>query len=137
MGIIYKIINNFNGKIYIGSTKKDIQQRLKEHKICSRFRDSKLYKAMRENGLDNFNIVELEKCDDNNMNSVEGFWIYLYNTIENGYNSNKIVKSSKMTNYYQNKNMDINICECGGKYRYTGKHCHLLSNRHRTFKLTN
>jgi group I intron endonuclease len=130
MGFIYLIRNNLNNLIYIGSTRKDINKRLKEHFNCSRYRNSKLYKAMRQDGTNNFTIELIENCSDHNMAAIEGFYILLHNSIENGYNSNKIVKCSKFKDYYQLKNITINNCYCGGKYRYTGKHCHLITNKH-------
>jgi hypothetical protein len=69
------------------------------------------------------------------MLAVEGYYINHYDSIEKGYNTNGIKKCSKFRNYYQQKNMNIYNCECGGKYRYTGKHCHLMSNKHKNFML--
>lgn len=72
-GIIYKVTNNVNGKIYIGKTKKyygakehGIKGRLLVHKKCARANKRNdcpvLYNAMRKYGTDNFTIETLLEC---------------------------------------------------------------------------
>lgn len=85
-GYIYLIENKINGKKYIGKTYNSIAQRWNEHK-----RESKrsihrpLYKAMNKYGIENFEIKEIEYCD--NCEEREQYWIKIYNTYENGYNA--------------------------------------------------
>ena len=59
MSYIYKIINNVNGKLYIGKTKRSLSERFKEHVTASRREDifnRPLYKAFRKHGIENFTL---------------------------------------------------------------------------------
>ena len=88
MAYIYEIINDINGKSYIGKTQFSIQKRFKEH--C---RDSKkernqkrpLYAAMRKYGIEHFHIYLIEKTDD--PEEREKYWIQKKGTFKNGYNA--------------------------------------------------
>lgn len=62
LNYIYKIINQVNGKIYVGQTRKTIDQRMNEH-ITASFSNSEkkdynflLHKAIRKYGSSNFTI---------------------------------------------------------------------------------
>ena len=61
-GRIYKVINDVNNIIYIGSTTQDIKSRLSQHKSKSKHieRDSIVYIGMRAVGSDHFSIVLIE-----------------------------------------------------------------------------
>lgn len=87
---IYKILNNINGKIYIGKTEKSIEDRWKKHLLCVKNKVNRyLYDAMNKYGIDNFSISEIEKCNSREeLNEREKYWIKLYNSINKdfGYN---------------------------------------------------
>ena len=89
MTTIYKIINNINGKLYIGKTI-NLKQRWYKHCYLARKGEIKkhLYAAMRKYGIDNFSIETIEECDDDLADEHEKYWIRYYNTTDkdNGYN---------------------------------------------------
>lgn len=90
MAYIYKITNQINGKIYIGKTLKTIEERFKEH--CNNYKKERnekrpLYSAMNKYGIKNFDIQEVEKCNDKNVNEREKYWIEYYGSFKNGYNA--------------------------------------------------
>lgn len=90
MAYIYKITNQINGKIYIGKTLKTIEERFKEH--CNSYKKKRnekrpLYSAMNKYGIENFDIKEVEKCDDRSVNEREKYWIEYYGSFKNGYNA--------------------------------------------------
>lgn len=87
MGYIYMIYNTINDKVYIGQTVHDVEIRMKQHIYLSRYGNSKLYKAMRDLGADNFRITTLVICDNANLTINEALEIERYNSICNGYNS--------------------------------------------------
>lgn len=91
LGYIYVIKNKVNDKIYIGQTRKMLVDRFRIHRGAARdiSNRSKLYTAMRELGIDNFYIEELCKCEYSELNNKEKYYINLYDTVENGYNSLK------------------------------------------------
>ena len=62
-GVIYKITNAINGKVYIGQTIKTAHERFQEH-IYSARRGSKyaLHSAIRKHGESNFAVEEIIAC---------------------------------------------------------------------------
>jgi len=106
---IYKITNNINNKIYIGSTSKTLVKRFKEHLYNAIFNTSiKLYIHMRNLRFENFNIelicerftsnstyleqCEIIKCDDD----------ILLNTIAAD-------ATAKLTSYKKERNYTIKL----------------------------
>lgn len=89
MGIIYKITNTENGKMYIGQTIQRLSDRWAEHKKnFSSLQDNMvIHKAMYKYGEEKFIIEEIERCDNELLDEREIFWIAFYNTYHNGYNS--------------------------------------------------
>lgn len=88
MGIIYKITNKINNKIYIGKTSRDLNTRWKEHlREAKNINNIKLYNAIRKYGEENFicEIVE-DNIPSNILNNKESYYITLYNSKNNGYN---------------------------------------------------
>lgn len=99
-GIIYKITNIVNKKIYIGKTKTyygennlpfGINGRLHEH-IKSALRGSTdcpaLYNAIRKHGKENFRIKEMFKCDLDDVDNHEIEQIKIHDSTDKkiGYN---------------------------------------------------
>ena len=79
MGYIYKITNKINGKVYIGQTKKTIEERFQEHLKKAKIHTNRyLYDAMNKYGYENFIVSQIEKCPDNNLDEKEIFWIAFY-----------------------------------------------------------
>lgn len=87
---IYKITNIINGKVYIGQTRKTIQQRLARHIYDSK-RSSlshlPLYRAFNKYGIENFNIELLEYVSAEEANDKEKYYIKLFNSYNEGYNA--------------------------------------------------
>ena len=86
---IYIIKNTVNNKVYIGQSV-NVQVRWYAHcnsAKCDR-RDSytKIHKAMRELGLENFYYEILEECHISDLNEKEKYYIQYYNSYFNGYN---------------------------------------------------
>lgn len=85
--IIYKITNRVSGKIYIGQTNRDINQRLKEHTFpssgCKAIRD-----AIIKYGVENFTIEEVAKASSQDqLNILEKVHIETLETLApKGYN---------------------------------------------------
>ena len=87
---IYKITNKINGKCYIGQSV-NIERRWNEHASVA-FNEkqwsynSKLSRALRKYGRDNFVFEIIEECSCHNNNKREIFWIDHYKAVEEGYN---------------------------------------------------
>lgn len=89
MGYIYKIVNQINDKVYIGQTKKSIEERFKVHlKYAERKVNRYLYNAMNAYGYENFSVEEIEQCDNRDLDEREKYWIRFYGSNEKskGYN---------------------------------------------------
>ena len=68
MGYIYKISNNINSKVYIGSTK-DLNKRWNDHKsslIKNKHYNKHLQRFVNKYGIDTLTFSIIEKVDDNN-----------------------------------------------------------------------
>ena len=93
MGYIYKITNSVNDKVYIGQTIDTLSNRFSKHKyeaINYPNNKSSLHAAMRKYGVDKFSIVEIEQCDNENLNEREKYWIEYFNSYNDksrGYNN--------------------------------------------------
>ena len=85
--IVYKIKNKINGKLYIGQTTQSLSQRWSQHKYNSKTQDTKLARAIRKYGIENFDISTIYKTDNyEDLNKKEENFIQEYNTIDCGYN---------------------------------------------------
>jgi len=89
LGIIYKVTNIFNGKVYIGQTIKSLNERMNEH-----FRDKRtnyFHNSLKSYGNDNFTWEVLVKCNRENLDLSEEWYIRLYKSYkkEFGYNLTK------------------------------------------------
>ena len=89
---IYKITNSLNQMCYIGQAK-SMYKRFCDHCKCGLGIDTpqgnKLYKAMLEDGLENFTFEILEECSPEELDKKEKYYISVYNSVNFGYNSVK------------------------------------------------
>lgn len=114
MGYIYLIENDINNKKYIGLTTQTIEQRWKQHLRASKYKNYKLYYAMRKYGVEHFYIKEIDKAEDiEELKELEKYWIKYYNTYYNGYNQTfggegiiKIDKEEIKKLYKEGKTLD-------------------------------
>ena len=83
--IIYKMTNNINGKVYIGQTIRELDERTKEH-----IRHNKIIidKAIQKYGIENFTVEQIDLAESiDELNQKEMYWIKLYDCITpKGYN---------------------------------------------------
>lgn len=92
MGYIYKITNIVNNKLYIGQTRKTIEERFQMHiKKAKQHTNRYLYDAMNKYGYDNFIPSEIEECDDSLLDEREIYWIAYYNTTNKQYGYNMTI----------------------------------------------
>jgi group I intron endonuclease len=96
VGVIYKITNTVNSKIYIGKTIGVLGRRWSQHKDCARNKqkgsrgDSYLYNAMRKHGVENFTVEVIDHALlDEELLGKEMEWIARLNSTNRrvGYNS--------------------------------------------------
>ena len=89
MGIIYKATNSGNGKSYIGQTIGSLQVRKNNHnyEADNEYYDIHFHRAIRKYGFDDFEWEVLEEVNDDKLNEREVYYIEMFDTFKNGYNS--------------------------------------------------
>lgn len=88
-GVIYKITNKINGKVYIGKTKNSIKARWASHVHAAKRPDTKIGRAIAKYGKDSFTVEEICTCIDlESLNKSEIHLIEFFKSTENpiGYN---------------------------------------------------
>lgn len=86
MSSIYKIENILNGKIYIGQTRKTIEERFNEHVNLSERSSYHIHRAIKKHGAENFRCTLIETADEMFINEREIFWINNFDSYKHGYN---------------------------------------------------
>ncbi len=68
-GVIYKVTNKINGKVYIGQTYRSLKKRMKEHKFNALHTvyNSLFHAAIRKYGFDNFEWEVIVECKSEKM----------------------------------------------------------------------
>lgn len=79
-GIVYKIVNNTNGRVYIGQTKNGFDNRYGKKGLLGQIHNKKLKEDIDKFGVDNFTV---NKCLDVAFSKTELYvkercWINLY-----------------------------------------------------------
>ena len=142
---IYKIVDNTSDAIYIGSTCKTLEQRLKQHK-----NNYKGFKAGKYHFVSSFKIFEnnnykielVENYPCNNkqeLNLKEGKIIKQFRNdklnIVNKNIAGQTDKESMAQNYQNNKNLihEKHNCLCGGRYTQCHKSQHEKTKKHQNY----
>lgn len=94
MGLVYKITNIKNGKVYIGQTINSVEHRFNQHwrETKSEHRLGKttsyFHNAFHKYGVESFEISILEEVDNAQLSEREIYWIAKYNSTDRkiGYN---------------------------------------------------
>ena len=154
-GKIYKITDNTNDNIYIGSTCKTLEERLSRHKYDYKSFLKGLYNNTRSFDIiknNDYKIDLLENCQIKTKQELlarERYYIENNNCLnqvipgrskkeiidyqKDYYNENKEkLKASSKNNREANKDKlnEKFDCECGGKYIYTHKSTHIKTAKH-------
>ena len=104
-GKIYKILNNIDNELYIGSTVEPLGQRMAKHRFNAKGDSNlKVHNHMRNIGIDNFYIELIESYPCNSkeeLNSKEGQYIREFGTL------NMAVAGRTQSQYRQELKEDI------------------------------
>ena len=92
-GIVYKATCLLDNKVYIGITKKTLQERINEHEKSSKNPKYKFHKSIKKFGKDNFQWVIIDTGTTyKELLEKETNYIIKYNSIDNGFNT--MIKSN-------------------------------------------
>lgn len=89
-GIIYKIENKINGKVYIGQTCQPLCKRIAQHKRDAYRSKCFIHAAIRKYGFNNFSIRKIDSAADGvELDDKERTYIEYYGSFGHGYNMNE------------------------------------------------
>lgn len=92
-GVIYKITNILNNKVYIGQTIRPLEERIERHFDEAEnnvLPENHFHRAIRKYGRENFKVEKIDEAENREeLNNKEKFWIKEYKSTndELGYNS--------------------------------------------------
>lgn len=94
---IYKIINTINDEIYIGSTVKQLSNRMAGHRTCAKdlTKKSRIYTTMRLNGITNYSIILVESFNCNNKEELRQREDYYIQLLKPHLNMNNAVRNKE------------------------------------------
>lgn len=137
-GIIYAIVGEMPGVLYVGSTCCSLYIRWKQHKLMYRnylsgkSRPLSIHHYFTLHGLETFSIIELatyKVTDKHHLSSYEQLWINkVYNVNKNNPWNVSIVSCKWMR---ENCKKKVSNCECGLTYTYVNRARHMKSNIHK------
>ena len=87
---IYMILNTYNNKCYVGSTKNFYTRKQKHFRllVLNKHHSNHLQKAYNKYGKDKFTFIILEECEIEKLLEKEVFWINLKNSLDPRYGYN-------------------------------------------------
>ena len=146
-GKIYKIVDNTNNNIYIGSTcESTLSKRLSKHKSDYKRYVDKGIKYISSFDIiknDNYKIELIEDVSCENkyeLHDRERYWIENINCI-NKYKPNSYLDKGKQEYNKEYKELHKithgkKICDCGGGYTFSQRSHHIKSKKHKKYLLT-
>jgi hypothetical protein len=126
IGLIYKVTNLLNNKVYIGQTIQSLKERKRQHyKFAKKRHNYKFSNALNKYTTDSFlwEIIE-DNILIENLNDKEVYYINLYNSYNKGYNSTpgkydrfirgctKLYKQTFVQVYNTKTNKVLNMSKC-------------------------
>ena len=114
--LVYKYVNNINGKVYIGQTTRTLEERHKEHE---RNQKTAFDKALSKYGSKSFTCEVLRWCEtEEELNEAEIYYIKLYNSlVPFGYN---MCEGGNNTKGYTHKDESKQKMSVAKKGKYLG-----------------
>ena len=126
---VYKVINDVDDQIFVGVTKnkRSLSHVLGKLRTAMRKGDetSKFYNHMKELGTDHFSIILLEEFKSSNidqMNARRQIWVEKLKPTLNSKFVDESKKEERKTKHLKQqkqsyeRNRNIIVCECGGRY---------------------
>tara|TARA_R110000823_G_scaffold36288_1_gene99188 strand:+ start:373 stop:846 length:474 start_codon:yes stop_codon:yes gene_type:complete len=144
-GKIYKLVNNVDDKIYVGSTCSTLSKRKGNHKSSAKHKDYTVYRHLNEVGWENVNIVLIEECECKNKDELHKRERYFIDELKPDLNINlpnrkyvgqfnldykKAWREKNKAEINQKAKQNKHICECGTTVQNSGKARHKKTKKH-------
>jgi hypothetical protein len=100
--------------LYIGSTKKSLNERLSGHKYDAKRKEKKPCLSHKILNNNDYIIYEIEKCEENMRKEREQYWMDNTNNI----NKQKVIGNRKVYNINYQKNLRVYHKSWGGDIRF-------------------
>ena len=113
-GIIYKIENKVNGKVYIGQTRVGFKERIYAHRralIKNEHNNDYLQRAWNKYGEVNFTFSIVETCSLEELDEKEVNWIKYHRSCRGAYNLESGGNKNKIPSDYSRMKMSVNTRE--------------------------
>ena len=107
---VYKITNLVNGKVYIGQSIRDIQQRFARHinDSLNCKLDTHFARAIRKYGEENFVIELIDTAEtQDELNRKEQYWIRHYDSVRHGYNETDAIYKCGGNTYMSKTGLEL------------------------------
>ncbi len=144
-GKIYRIINDVDNEEYVGSSCSPLWKRWGDHKsICNKGNNRKLYKHIRNIGVENFKIVLIENWPCKNKDELTAREQHYIDQLKpslnfqnaKGFDFQREKERHKQygKKYKQSDRFDVkHSCSCGGSYRVDNKSRHIKTKLHQNY----
>ena len=111
---IYKITNKVNNKVYIGQSKRPINERFNRHinDAVNNILDTHFARAIRKYGKENFSIEQIDEANNQDeLNLKEQYWIRKYDSVKNGYNETDALYKCGGNTYQSKTEAEMKLIE--------------------------
>jgi hypothetical protein len=86
---VYKIVNDIDDKVYVGSTFDKLSRRMVQHRQNAKTKETTIHNHMRNIGIEHFKIILLQRVETEDrdvLRATEHKWISELDTVNNGLN---------------------------------------------------
>jgi group I intron endonuclease len=116
---IYQIRNKITNKSYVGKSANYIKRFESHKKGAIQKVNRRLYDSINHHGIDNFELILLERCSKEESNDRERYWILTLNSITpNGYNMTKGGDGGNTLEFWLEENKKLLYQQQGNSRRY-------------------
>jgi group I intron endonuclease len=124
---IYKVVNDVNDDVYVGSTTQKLCQRMATHRSnAKKYPNRKIYKMINTIGIEHFKIILIEKYPCKSREELNTREEHYRKLLKPTLNNNRC-HIDDYTNYFNEK---IMCNHCKGKYTRCNKSTHERTIKH-------
>jgi group I intron endonuclease len=132
MPLIYCITNTVTGKRYIGQTIRPKEQRWQRHLNDAQNKSIPfaLHKSIRKHGPGAFKVEQLTTCDESQLDWLEQFFIWLYDTQNRKHGYNMTEGGGGRRGHKVSEASRRKLSEARTGIKFSEEHCRKISQSH-------